>query len=262
MHFKNLAYLAGAAAVSSVLGFSAPAEAFSFGTSGIQFDKDTTATFNFINSQGVFTSTLKVVQVLDSGAYKDLGTLFAETRASDASPIVGKPGSKNNVSDWLGTCGAGKTVLNCTASFVFQQGVKYAFMLESFDSRDAKPTTTQVFSTTALNLFSTGGKKPQTQQSQQAKFFNYNTTFPTVTEQKNMKSILSTKAGLTNSDPYASPILVAFDDRGNGNDKDFNDFKFTASTKAVPEPTTLAGLSVVAGTLALSRRRRAANKAI
>lgn len=49
---------------------------------------------------------------------------------------------------------------------------------------------------------------------------------------------------------------VTFDDNGAGPDNDFNDFVFTASVASVPEPTTLAGLGLVAGALAFSRRRK------
>lgn len=51
--------------------------------------------------------------------------------------------------------------------------------------------------------------------------------------------------------------LVSFDDSGAGPDFDFNDFTFTiATSQTVPEPTALAGLGLVAGALAFSRRRK------
>jgi hypothetical protein len=64
-------------------------------------------------------------------------------------------------------------------------------------------------------------------------------------------------------EPSGSGILVRFEDRGG--DRDFNDFRFTVApvttTTTVPEPTTLAGLGLVAGALAFSRRRKS-NKAV
>jgi hypothetical protein len=52
---------------------------------------------------------------------------------------------------------------------------------------------------------------------------------------------------------------VIFDDDGANNDQDLNDFVFTARATpvaSVPEPTTIAGLGLVAGALAVSRRRK------
>lgn len=51
-------------------------------------------------------------------------------------------------------------------------------------------------------------------------------------------------------------IAIAFDDRGNNNDMDFNDFRVNAS---VPEPATVLGLGLVGGAIAVSRRRKARN---
>ncbi|HEY9797234.1 MAG TPA: PEP-CTERM sorting domain-containing protein [Leptolyngbyaceae cyanobacterium] len=62
--------------------------------------------------------------------------------------------------------------------------------------------------------------------------------------------------------PSDSGILVSFDDNGAGPDRDFNDFRFTITpARTVPEPTALAGLGLVAGALAFSRRRKS-NKAV
>jgi hypothetical protein len=48
--------------------------------------------------------------------------------------------------------------------------------------------------------------------------------------------------------------VISFDDRGNGNDKDFQDFTVTA--EAVPEPMTMTGLALGLGGLVAARRRR------
>jgi hypothetical protein len=47
---------------------------------------------------------------------------------------------------------------------------------------------------------------------------------------------------------------ISFDDRGNSNDKDFQDFVVTA--EAVPEPMTMTGLALGLGGLVAARRRR------
>lgn len=48
---------------------------------------------------------------------------------------------------------------------------------------------------------------------------------------------------------------IRFED--NGGDTDFNDFTIAAQVKDIPEPATLAGLGLVGGALALTRRRKA-----
>ena len=50
---------------------------------------------------------------------------------------------------------------------------------------------------------------------------------------------------------------IAWDDTGNNNDFDMNDFYVKAEIKKdVPEPAALAGLGLVAGTMTLVRRRK------
>ncbi len=78
---------------------------------------------------------------------------------------------------------------------------------------------------------------------------------PTVT------ALSDTNALFTSTD---AGILVSFDDNGAGPDEDYNDFTFTlpvTTTTTVPEPTALAGLGLVAGALAFSRRRKS-NKTV
>jgi hypothetical protein len=48
--------------------------------------------------------------------------------------------------------------------------------------------------------------------------------------------------------------VISFDDRGNANDTDFQDFTVTAE---VPEPMTMAGLALGASGMIAARRRRA-----
>jgi hypothetical protein len=49
-------------------------------------------------------------------------------------------------------------------------------------------------------------------------------------------------------------ISIAFDDLGNGDDSDFNDFKVQAA--AVPEPLTMSGIALAGAGLAYARRQR------
>lgn len=53
----------------------------------------------------------------------------------------------------------------------------------------------------------------------------------------------------------AKGVILKWDDNGNRADRDYNDFR--VGVKAVPEPATLAGLGLAAGSLLLSRRRKA-----
>lgn len=235
MSHRLICLASAATAILGLVGFSSSAQAANLvGTGGIQFDRQTQVNFNFINSQGAYTSSLRLVEDLGSGLFREVKTLFTETRQSD----------NRGANDWLGTCGVGKTVANCTESFTFQGGTRYALLLDSGNNG-------RVFSTSAMNTRFSG--------SQQAKFFDNAANYPTQSAQFDMRSFLRTQPGGTNVNPFAAPVLIAFDDRGAGNDQDFNDFKFTmqvqADPEAVPEPATLAGLGLVAGALAVHRRR-------
>jgi len=53
----------------------------------------------------------------------------------------------------------------------------------------------------------------------------------------------------------AGKYTIRFED--NGGDEDFNDFTITAEMTDIPEPATLAGLGLIGGALALTRRRKA-----
>jgi hypothetical protein len=203
-----------------------------FGTQGIRFDQDTPVDFTFDGSNGAYQSTLKIFE--DGASLNDLFTVFTETKASDN-------GADNG---FQGTCG--NTVLVCTKSFTFKGGVTYSLGLESlFNGQPANPPV--VYSTSSLNT-SSGG-------SQQAIF---GTFVPTAADGTPM----SINAALFQSaDPFAGPVKIAFDDRGNGNDRDFNDFRITAvattvaPAKEVPEPAALSGLGLVVGALTFMSRR-------
>ena len=114
------------------------------------------------------------------------------------------------------------TCSNCASAYTFSAGTTYTLGLisEQFTAAGVVPRGT-LFSTDSLNI----GSTPMN-----------NAIFA---------GSLFSDAGTT----------VIFDDNGADDDQDLNDFVFTA--RAVPEPTTLAGLGLVAGALAVSRRRKA-----
>ena len=220
MKTKILRSVSIAVAASTLLSFAGSAEAFTFGTQGIKFDQDTNVDFNFNTSHGAFISALKVFEVINSTPTA-ITTLLQETKQSDN-------GSQNG---WLGTCG--NTVLVCQSSFLFKQGVNYTLGLDSGNNNI-------VYSTTALNPGNT----------QQAVFgsFGSNGADGTAFDPTPFQS----------GNPFTIAVKTGFDDRGNNNDRDFQDFTFTvkaANETQVPEPATLGGLALVVGSLAFARRR-------
>jgi hypothetical protein len=112
--------------------------------------------------------------------------------------------------------------LLCDFTFKFLQGKTYTLGLESFLGGKLK---TQTYSTDTLN-------SPVEQ----------NAVF--------------------GSGSLSKGVLISFDDNGGPkgkDDDDLNDFKVNA--RSVPEPATLAGLGLAAGSLLLSRRRKASQSA-
>jgi hypothetical protein len=110
----------------------------------------------------------------------------------------------------------------CNFTFKFLQGKTYTLGLESFLGGKLK---TQTYSTDTLN---------------------------SPVEQNAVFSSSSLNQG----------VLISFDDNGGPkgkDDDDLNDFKVNA--RSVPEPATLAGLGLAAGSLLLSRRRKASQSA-
>ena len=220
------------AAATAIAGLvsAAPAQAFSFNNSGISFNEDTTVNFDFLESHGWFESNFGVI---DSTGKQTV--LFAETKRSDGSG----PDNQGTV---------GNTVLNASAKFKFEAGKQYAFFLDS---------GTDVWRD--YDFYSTDSKK--------ASFLGFANQFKflqgtSVLSDLNYKyystsvnSALGQTAGIQNANPFAGPVLIAVEDSGVNGHRDFNDFMVTAQV-AVPEPATLAGLGLVAGAMAMSRRRK------
>lgn len=232
--FRNL--MTAAATATALVSLAAPGQAASllpgemFGSGGLKFVEDTNVKFTFVQSNGAFKSTLKLFEVGTGNTLAAVQTLFVETKGSDNGYANG----------WLGTCG--NTVLTCTSYYTFQANKTYTLGLDS-------GVNGIVYSTTALNNFAPGG-------TQQAVFNSFGsqgqpdtTPFP-----------IGDSGQLQAGDPLAMVVKIGIDDRGNGNDKDFQDFTVTAlgTRTAVPEPTTLAGLALSSLALAFSRRRRVA----
>lgn len=223
------------ATATALLGFSGTAQAATFGNSGISFNNNTTVNFSFIRSQGAYKSSLGIYEVLTQGGRTVtslVSTLFSEVKASD----------NGRANEWAGTLG--NTVLGSgKASFEFLAGRVYTLGLASTFNGNNRPT---VFSTNTLNRF--GGAN-----TQQAVFA---TNLPL---NNNSTTALAGAANYNAANPFTKGgVQIGFDDRGNGNDADFQDFQVNA--EAVPEPTTMAGMALGAAGLTWARRRRESKK--
>ena len=234
MNTKILSALTATAAITAMLGAAAPAHAFSFGTTGITFAKNQDVEFNFKESHGAYTSSLGIYQVKDSVASL-VQTLFAEKKSSDNGSANEWRGTQSNI-----VSGSAKPVFTFLANQVYTLG------LSSLHNGNSAGT---VYSTSSLN----GG-------SQQAVFggsglwnsLNQETT-------NRFQAAGSFTNGVSSLFNKGQGTLISFDDRGNRNDKDFQDF--TVSAEAVPEPITMTGLALGLGGLVAARRRRASKTA-
>lgn len=230
MNTKLLSALTATAAAAALFGASAPAQAFSFGTNGITFTQDQEVNFKFKESHGMYTSSLGIYNV-NGFALSKVASLFSETKSSDN-------GAAN---EWKGTLG--NTVLG-SGSVVFKFLANQVYTL-GLSSRDAG----MVYSTSGLNLnvADTG--------SQQAVFGAAAPLWNALGQEttNSFQAAGNYTDGL--SALSSGGTLISFDDRGGGNDKDFQDF--TVSAEAVPEPITMTGLALGFGGLVAARRRRA-----
>jgi hypothetical protein len=226
MNSKLLSAIAAATTATALLGLSAPAQAFSFGTSGIKFTQDTDVKFEFKESHGAFTSSLGIYSVSDSAIAK-VASLFSETKSSD----------NGGADEWKGTLG--NTVLGSgSVVFTFLANQVYTLGLSSDNGT--------VYSTSSLNANSGG--------SQQAVFGGSGLWNALNRETTNVFQAAGQFTDGTGS-LFGGSTLISFDDRGNGTDADFQDF--TVSAEAVPEPFTMTGLALGFGGLVAARRRRA-----
>jgi hypothetical protein len=231
MNTKFLSALTATAAATALFGAAAPAHAFSFGTNAIQFENDTDVIFNFRQSYGAFQSSLGVYRV-NNGSLTFLQTLFREVKPSDT-------GAANNFKGTLGNTVLGSGI--ATYKFLANQVYTLGLSNKGYGT---------VFSTSALNA---GGQ-------QQAVFFNPNGLLPQLIDAEDTTPLAANPANFSSgASLFNGGTAISFDDGGNINDKDFQDFIVTA--EAVPEPMTMTGLALGLGGLVAARRRRGSNTA-
>ncbi len=96
---KKTSFKVASLATTILLSICTPVPAFMFGTSGIQFDRDTNINFTFDSSHGRYQSSLWVAQA-DSGntGYSSIARLFYESQPS-AHYCYSRWGAKAKVED-------------------------------------------------------------------------------------------------------------------------------------------------------------------
>jgi len=226
MNTKFLSTLTATAAATALFSAAAPAQAASFGTRGISFAQNTEIAFTFVETHGRNQSSVGIYEVTSSLPTL-VQTLFTEIKRSDN-------GAANEYKGTLGNTvlGPGKV------SFTFLANKIYTLGINSIGYGN-----NLFFSTSALN---SGG-------SQQAVFGGVS-LFTALNQEKT--NTFQAAGQYTNGlgPLFNGGALISFDDRGNGNDKDFQDF--TVAAEAVPEPMTMTGLALGLGGLVAARRRR------
>lgn len=232
-----------ATAIAS-FGFLAPAQAISFGSDFIQGD-GSQVDFTFRESHGYFQSEWGVYNNTTNTFY----TLLEEVRRND--------GVNAKSTDNMGTCGT--TVLNCTASFTFEDGNEYSFFLRNIGEGDHKKT---VFSANQLNPI-----QGWTTFEDQTKFFFDLSVLDDTRYQTDdsLSSDLATTRSESVTLENGMTILIGFEDQGvNPNTGeyfhgDWNDFIVTAQVQEVPEPITGLVFAAAAGGFALRRAKKKSN---
>jgi hypothetical protein len=223
MNTKFLSALTATAAATALFGATAPAQAASFGTGGISFQKNQEVGFTFLETHGAFKSTLGIYEVNNS-IPSLVKTLFTETKGSDNGAANEFKGSLGNT-----VLDPGKVAFTFVANKIYTLGLVSA-------------GAGSVFSTSALNSGSQqavfGGLSLFTALNQET-----TNTFQAAAQYTNGLGSL-----------FNGGTLISFDDGGNVRDKDFQDFTVTA--EAVPEPMTMTGLALGLGGLVAARRRR------
>lgn len=254
---KKTSFRVASLATTILLSICMPVQAFTLGTKGIEFERDTKINFKFDRSQGPYQSSLWVAQDKSkNNGYSNIAKLFYETKPSDN-------GSANN---WEGTFGNAVTSENgsITQTVTFVQDQTYALLLWS-DTGTGNPLEQYVSSSTSMNSpewFAAGSKFQRdecpVEGCQQAVFGDFklddnsNGSFTNINGGKGPEQFSS----LTMTQ-LAQGTTISFDAAGK-NEVDFKDFTVSAELvpEPVPEPVTVFGTILGLGALAAARRKK------
>ena len=215
-----------------------------FGTSGIQFDRDTNINFTFDTSHARYQSSLWVAQAeSENNGYSNIARLFYEIQPSD----------NGHANEWKGSFGTAVTSDNgsITQSFTFLKDQIYALLLWS-DTGNGQQWGQYVSSSTFMNSPEWWAADSDFRRDdclvtgcQQAVFGNF------MLDYKSNRSFTSMNGG---NDPgqysfvtmtqLAQGIQISFDDAG-FYDLDFQDFKVSAqlapeTRTQQPQPTPIS----------------------
>jgi hypothetical protein len=205
-----------------------------FGTSGIQFDRDTNINFTFQTSRGAYKSSLWVAQAdSDNTDYSSIARLFYEIQRSD----------NGSADEWKGSFGTAVTSDNgsITQTFTFLQDQIYALLLWS-DSGTGEQFEQYVSSSTFMNSpewrADNNFRRDECRVTgcQQAVFGNFMLDYNSNGSFTNMNGGNGPEQySFVTMTELAQGIQISFDD-GGANDLDFQDF--TVSAQLAPETTT------------------------
>lgn len=247
-------FTVGTLASTILLITCTPARAFMFGSTGIQFDRDTNINFTFDQSHGAYQSSLWVAQAQTGvNGYSNITRLFYEFKPSD----------NGSADEWKGTFGNSVSSNNGspTQTFTFLQDRVYALLLWS-DSGSGKQFEQYASSSTFMNSPEWFSANTQFRRDdcvvagcQQAVFgeFALNPGSPDSFTSINGGKGPEQYSSLTMAQ-LAQGTKISFDDAGGGNDRDFQDF--TVSAEQAPEPVTVFGTMLGIGALAAARGKK------
>ncbi len=251
---KKTSFTVGTLASTILLSICTPARAFMFGTTGIQFDRDTNINFTFDQSHGAYQSSLWVAEAQTGvNGYSNITRLFYEFKPSD----------NGSADEWKGTFGNSVSSNNGspTQTFTFLQDQVYALLLWS-DSGSGKQFEQYASSSTFMNSPEWFSANTQFRRDdclvagcQQAVFgeFQLNPRSPDSFTGINGGKGPEQYSSLTMAQ-LAQGTRISFDDGGGGNDRDFQDF--TVSAELAPEPVTVFGTMLGIGALAAARGKK------
>ncbi|MGQ9871943.1 hypothetical protein [Leptodesmis sp.] len=224
--------LATTAAAVSLLPLSAQAATL-FGTGGIEFDQATTVRFTFQGSSNFYASSVSVYIVNPTSGFVD---------TTSRVPLFGEsPGAFQDVT--------------------FLPGFRYTLGLSNINPNDGTAGLSPiVFSTTQSNNATNLGRSDNPNIGLQRAVFG---SFGSTTE----GTPFPNPGSFTSGNPFAGPVLISFEDGGfdasfNGlgglnvtvpNDRDFNDFRFTA--QVIPAPPLLMGLLALGARVFFRQRK-------